>query len=96
MNMTKSKQTLSVIIAISPLATLIGIELYIRNFDGWGDWAAAPLLLIPMVLSVSLGIVFMFDPIRSHRSGESIKTHLMILVLSFIPIGWLFIQRFLK
>lgn len=29
---------------------------YVNRFEGWGQWAAAPVLLVPIVLSLGMGI----------------------------------------
>ena len=39
-----------------PAATWLVSWLYIRRYDGWGAWAAAPVLLPALVLSITMGI----------------------------------------
>jgi len=42
------------ILAWTPIAVWIATEIFTRGFEGWGRWAAAPMFLIPMVLSAAL------------------------------------------
>ena len=37
-----------------PLLGYFGILLYLKRFDGWGAWGAAPMLLLPLGLSLAL------------------------------------------
>lgn len=39
-----------------PAATWYLTSVYLRQYDGWGAWAAAPLLLPALCLSLGLGI----------------------------------------
>ena len=39
-----------------PPALWVGAAVYIRQYDGWGAWAAAPLLLPAVILSIGLGV----------------------------------------
>ena len=40
-----------------PAAAWLGMRQYVEQYDGWGRWAAAPLLLVPVALSaVFVGI----------------------------------------
>lgn len=38
-----------------PLVTFFLASLYIERFDGWGRWAAAPLMLPAVLLSAIMG-----------------------------------------
>ena len=39
-----------------PLILLGVTEFYVRGFDGWGAWAAAPILLVPGIISLAIVI----------------------------------------
>ena len=41
-------------IAWLPLALLLGAQFYASQLEGWGRWAAAPLFLVPLILSAIL------------------------------------------
>lgn len=38
-----------------PLLIFWGLSIYVNRFEGWGQWAAAPMLLIPIFLSLLMG-----------------------------------------
>ena len=42
----------------------IAAKIYVSQFDGWGAWAAAPILLVPLVASLVLGL---------HAAGTLLK-----------------------
>jgi hypothetical protein len=77
-----------------PLACLLGIELYIRNFDGWGAWASAPLLLLPALLSLPIAILGLFDCVAAMRARAPIRAVLICTFFSALPVLWLGVRRF--
>lgn len=79
-----------------PLASLLGVELYIRNFDGWGAWAAAPLLLFPGLVSLPIAILGLFDCVAAARRGAPISPALLCTLIAALPIFWIGVRRFLN
>ena len=77
-----------------PLAALLGIELYIRNFDGWGAWASAPLLLIPPMISFPIVMLGLYQCVAAMRAKESILPGFFYTLVSALPIFWLGVRRF--
>jgi hypothetical protein len=77
-----------------PLASLIGIELYIRNFDGWGAWASAPLLLVPAIISLPIVILGLSECAAAIRARSPLFTTVFYTLVAAIPIVWLGIRRF--
>jgi hypothetical protein len=77
-----------------PLASLLGIELYVRQFDGWGAWAAAPLLLVPGLVSLPIATMGLFDCVVATRAGAPISRSLVFTLVSAVPILWLSVRRF--
>jgi len=72
-----------------PLATFVAANLYVDRFDGWGAWAAAPILLVPVVLSAGyvLGGVL---AIRTERAAGGVRlTTRLALALAAAPCIWL-------
>jgi hypothetical protein len=94
-NPTQNQKTLTILLAFIPLGALIGLEFYVSHFDGWGAWAAAPLLLVPALLGITLGLIFLFDAIRAYRNQEAILLSVVLLLLALAPVFWLFIRRHL-
>lgn len=77
-----------------PLASLLGIELYIRNFDGWGAWASAPLLLVPAIISLPIVILGLSECASVTRVKSLLLTAVFYTLIAAIPIVWLGIRRF--
>ena len=94
LQMSTRKQLLRIILSSIPLIILIILEIYLTRFDGWGAWGTGPLFLLPAILGIAIGISFGIDLVRAIRSGESIRESLMLLIISLLPIGWLFVRRF--
>jgi hypothetical protein len=78
-----------------PLASLLAVELYIRDLDGWGAWAAAPLLLVPGLISLSIAILGLFDCVAASRARAPIRAPLFFTLVSALPLFWLGVRRFL-
>jgi hypothetical protein len=77
-----------------PLASLLSIELYIRNFDGWGAWASAPLLLVPAIVSLPLAIFGLVDCVATARARAPLAGALLSTLVSALPLVWLSVRRF--
>ena len=43
----------------SPLPLLLfwGLSIYVNQYEGWGQWAAGIILLIPVLLSLVMGVM---------------------------------------
>ncbi len=78
-----------------PLASLLGIELYIRNFDGWGAWASAPLLLVPAMLSLPVVILALSACVSTLRTRGQLSVAVLVTLVSAVPIIWLGVRRFI-
>ena len=78
-----------------PLVALAGIELYVRDFEGWGAWAAAPLLLVPALLSLPIAVVGLVQCVEAARARAPLGAPLLCTLVSAIPILWLGVRRFL-
>jgi hypothetical protein len=77
-----------------PLALWVAANIYISRFEGWGAWAAAPMLIIPLAVSLIFGViglaVFVNQPPDRRRSPRS----LVSLVLPWLPILHLVVADF--
>lgn len=83
-----------ILIAWLPLALLVGVQLYASRFEGWGRWAAAPLFLVPLVLSVILVVIGIGVCRREAREGRSLALPASATLASAIPALW-FLARVL-
>jgi hypothetical protein len=76
------------IIAWLPLALLLGLQFYARQFEGWGRWAVAPLFLAPLILSVILVAIGISVCRREAREGRSVALPASATLASAIPALW--------
>jgi hypothetical protein len=76
-----------------PLLTLLGIELYIRRFDGWGAWGAAPLLLVPALISIPLVTLGAGYCVAAARARAPLLSSGLYTLIAALPIAWLLVRR---
>jgi hypothetical protein len=76
-----------------PAASLAGVEVYARGFDGWGAWAAAPLFLLPFLLSLAVGAAGLIQCFSEKRAGELRASTVVYTVIAILPIAWLLMRR---
>jgi hypothetical protein len=93
--MGKNRQSIATLMAYCPLAALFAVELYIKKFDGWGAWASAPLLLVPAILGIPIGLSFLLYAIQAYRGTRTVSRHIWQMILAISPLGWLMVRRFL-
>jgi hypothetical protein len=76
-----------------PAISLVAVEFYARNFDGWGAWSTAPLFLLPLVLSITIagtGAVKLFSEFRN----RSVRASTMVAIaVALLPFLWLLVRR---
>jgi Mn2+/Fe2+ NRAMP family transporter len=77
-----------------PLASVLGIELYIRNFDGWGAWASAPLLLVPAIISLPVVILGLSECVATTRTRAPRLEAFLWTLVAAVPIVWLGVRRY--
>ena len=79
-----------------PLVLLGLISIYVRQFEGWGAWAAAPLLIPPFILSFIMGLWGILL-IRQAKRKNAPEGKLMcatliagsLAIFAVISIGWM-------
>ena len=76
-----------------PIASLLGVELYAGNFDGWGAWATAPLFLVPLVLSGVIAGAGVAQCVLEARSRSGRPSSVVLTVVAALPILWLLVRR---
>lgn len=76
-----------------PLASLVGIETYVRGFEGWGAWSTAPLFLLPLGLSFVIGGTGTVRCVAELRAGSLRRSSLVFTAVALLPLVWLLIRR---
>ena len=75
-----------------PVACWIASEVYVSQFEGWGQWAAAPILLLPFFLSIIVAISGLLI-IRKHGSDRRSGTYLgACTLLAAVPAIWFVVR----
>ena len=65
-----------------PLILFFLTLVYVRGFDGWGAWAAAPILLIPVFVSIALGFVGIILIVHAAQHGRVTPSLVVATLLS--------------
>ena len=71
-----------------PVAAWIWARLEVDRYDGWGAWAAAPMLLAPVALSallVGLGLILVSRPGEGRRPA----TVWVAIGVAGLPLLWI-------
>ena len=79
--------------ATVPLAALIGVEIYVAAFDGWGAWATAPLLVAPAIIGFAIGSATFIELCANWNVKQLRLKILGRLALTLIPLFWLLIRK---
>ncbi len=70
-----------------PAATWMGMQAYVGQYDGWGAWAAAPLLLVPVAVSaVFVGTGLLLSV--SSRASRSATADRVAIGVAALPLLW--------
>ena len=77
-----------------PLASLLATEAYVSNFDGMGAWAAAPLFLVPVFLSLVIAGGGIVQCVLEARRASSRLSSLVFTLVAAAPLLWLLVRRF--
>ncbi len=80
-------------LCLIPVSVLVGIELYIRNYDGWGAWSTAPLFLIPVLLSFVIAGIAVYQCIIEAREGTFRTSLIISALIALLPLAWILIRR---
>ena len=76
-----------------PVASLVAVEIYAGQFDGWGVWATAPLFLLPFILSVVIASAGLVKCILELRKGSPYVLYMVFTVVAALPLLWLIFRR---
>ena len=72
--------------SLLPIALWTAGHIYVSSFDGWGAWAAAPILLVPLAISLIVGIVIGWDYFRLPQPERKSLRSIVVLILPWVPI----------
>ena len=75
-----------ILISWIPLGLFIATSIYVRQYDGWGAWAAAPLFLVPLAASLGFGLYGVWLCWQAKRSGELTWRHGLATLFALGPI----------
>ena len=73
----------------TPAAALVGFMAYVSSFEGWGQWAAAPLLLLPVFLSLLVSSLGGLRVAIARRNGRPTGALSAATALSAVPLVWM-------
>jgi len=71
-----------------PVASLAGLMLYVRQFDGWGRWSAAPLLLLPVLASLAMTLWGVALVVAARRAAGPAGTARTATAVAALPLVW--------
>lgn len=71
-----------------PAATWIGARVEVDQYDGWGAWAAAPLLLAPVAVSaLFMGVGLLV--VSRHDKGRRTPWDGTAIAVAALPLLWI-------
>jgi len=77
-----------------PLLLWIGLSAYVSRFEGWGQWAAAPVLLIPLFTSAAFSLYGLAGVLLNyHRQRSVAKRDIFATLACSLPVMYLFIGK---
>lgn len=76
-----------------PLLSLLAVEAYVSRFDGQGAWAAAPMLLLPAIVSILIVFPGIARIVSQQRPAEEARRLVLLTTLAAAPLGWLLVRR---
>lgn len=71
---------------------MAALFLYVSRFDGWGAWGAAPLLLVPPLLSVPITTAGLMRFRVDRAAGRSGRATLGLTLVAALPLAWLLLR----
>jgi len=70
-----------------PVLLWIGLHAYVNRFEGWGQWATAPILLIPLLASAAfilIGLAGVWS--NYHRQRVISRVDVFATFISGLPV----------
>ena len=80
-----------------PIVLWLVLNAYVTQFDGWGRWAAAPILLIPIFASVAFSLFGAANLFAHYSKKRAVaKSDILATIISMLPIIIVFINNLLE
>lgn len=76
---------------ISPVSFWIA-DNYVDRYEGWGQWAAAPILLVPLLFALAVTTSGIITIIIKLRKNESPLTMIALTLMAASPIIYTLIR----
>jgi len=86
-----NRKVFAVLALIAPLWSSIA-QLAVSRYEGWGQWAAAPLLVLPLLYGVLVGMVGLVLLYHARRVCQPLGWWLGWSMVAFYPL-WLVLLR---
>jgi hypothetical protein len=77
-----------------PPVLLGGLLRYVQHFEGWGQWAAAPVLLLPVVVSIPITATGVALILGARRPWPVTVVVVAATVFAAVPLLWLAYRAF--
>ena len=71
-----------------PVVAFAATWVYLSRFDGWGAWASAPLLLVPVFVSVVITSIAVARLVRDRKPGQVAWGTIALSIVAAIPALW--------
>jgi hypothetical protein len=71
---------------------MAALVLYVSRFDGWGAWGAAPLLLLPPLLSIPITTAGVLRFRVDRAAGRPGRATLGLTFVAALPLLWLLLR----
>lgn len=87
-----NKKAFAVMALISPLWSSLA-QFAVSRYEGWGQWAAAPLLVLPLLYGLLIGTTGMVLLYAARRNREPISWWLCWSLVAYYPLWLLLLRR---
>ena len=83
----------AVMALIAPVWTSLA-QFAVSRYEGWGQWAAAPLLLLPLLYGSVIGLSGLVLVCSARRRRQPFGWRLGWTLVAFYPVWLLLLRRF--
>lgn len=77
-----------------PAVGFVAMQRYVDRYEGWGAWAAAPMLLVPVAISlvfVLIGLGVLQSEWKADAIRRSTSAALLVAAVPLLWIAWRFL-----
>ena len=80
-----SRHGLRWLLAASAPAAFAAMQFYVGTYEGWGQWAAAPLLLAPLFYGLAVALVCVVSALYAWRQRGAWLPDILAALLAATP-----------